>query len=49
VQFADQAMRWLDQAYGARLDAVILVRPQFDSLRSDPRFKDYMRRLGLAK
>jgi TolB-like protein/DNA-binding winged helix-turn-helix (wHTH) protein/Tfp pilus assembly protein PilF len=45
---ADQAMRWLDQVYGARLDPVILVRPQFDSLRSDPRFKAFMRRLRLA-
>jgi TolB-like protein/DNA-binding winged helix-turn-helix (wHTH) protein/Tfp pilus assembly protein PilF len=45
---ADQAMRWLNQVYGARLDPVILVRPQFDTLRSDPRFKEFMRRLRLG-
>jgi TolB-like protein/DNA-binding winged helix-turn-helix (wHTH) protein len=45
---ADRAMYWLDKAYEARLEAVILVRPQFDPLRLDPRFKDLMARVGLG-
>jgi Flp pilus assembly protein TadD len=45
----DQAMYWLEKAYQARFEAVILVRPQFDPLRRDPRFRDLMGRLGLGK
>ena len=44
---ADEAITWLDKAYGDRFNPSIVVRPEFDSLRSDPRFKDLMRRLGL--
>jgi Flp pilus assembly protein TadD len=44
---ADLALSWLGKAYDARFEPVILVRPQFDRLRSDPRFKDLLRRLGL--
>jgi len=44
---AAEAMNWLDQAYDARFNPVILVRPEFDPLRSDPRFKELMRRLRL--
>ena len=45
----DQAMYWLEKAYQARFEAVMLVRPQFDPLRRDPRFRDLMGRLGLGK
>lgn len=45
----DQAMYWLEKAYQARFDAVMLVRPQFDPLRRDPRFRDLMGRVGLGK
>ena len=45
----DQAMDWLEKAYQARFEPVMLVRPQFDPLRRDPRFIDLMRRLGLGK
>jgi TolB-like protein/DNA-binding winged helix-turn-helix (wHTH) protein/Flp pilus assembly protein TadD len=45
----DQAMYWLEKAYQARFEAVMLVRPQFDPLRRDPRFGDLMGRLGLGK
>jgi TolB-like protein/DNA-binding winged helix-turn-helix (wHTH) protein len=43
----DQAMRWLDKAYQAQFEPIMLVRPQFDSLRTDPRFQALMSRLGL--
>jgi Flp pilus assembly protein TadD len=45
----DQAMYWLERAYQARFEAVMLVRPQFDPLRGDSRFKDLMGRLGLGR
>jgi Flp pilus assembly protein TadD len=43
----DQAMMWLNKAYYARFNPSILVRPAFDPVRSDPRFKDLLRRIGL--
>jgi TolB-like protein/DNA-binding winged helix-turn-helix (wHTH) protein/Tfp pilus assembly protein PilF len=43
----DQAMNWLEKAYEERFNPGVLLRPGFDTLRSDPRFEDLTRRVGL--
>ncbi|HKE40364.1 MAG TPA: tetratricopeptide repeat protein [Casimicrobiaceae bacterium] len=43
----DHAIIWLTKAYQARFNPSILVRPAFDPLRSDPRFRDLLQRIGL--
>ncbi len=45
----EQAFKWFEKAYEERSGWVIYlkVEPMFDSLRSDPRFQDLMRRVGL--
>ena len=43
----DQAMQWLERAYEERFNPSILLRSGFDPLRSDPRFEELMRRIGL--
>jgi serine/threonine protein kinase/tetratricopeptide (TPR) repeat protein len=47
----DEAMQWLDKAYEERdfRMTVISVSFEFDSLRSDPRFKELVRRMGLPE
>jgi len=45
----DQAMHWLERAYEERFNPSILLRSGFDPLRSDPRFEDLMRRIGLVR
>jgi TolB-like protein/DNA-binding winged helix-turn-helix (wHTH) protein/Flp pilus assembly protein TadD len=45
----DQAMTWLNKAFDERFSPWVLMRPAFDPLRSDPRFQDLMRRIGLSK
>jgi tetratricopeptide (TPR) repeat protein len=43
----DQAMAWLNKAFDARFNPSILIRPAFDPLRSDARFRDLRHRIGL--
>jgi hypothetical protein len=44
----DQAFDWLYKAYEEREEVSYLkVDPMMDSLRSDPRFQDLLRRVGL--
>ncbi len=43
----DQAMTWLEKGYEERFNPGVLLRPGFDPLRSDPRFKNLMQRVGL--
>ena len=46
----DQAFEWLEKAFEDRNDWLthLKVNPQLDSLRSDPRFQDLLRRVGLV-
>jgi TolB-like protein/DNA-binding winged helix-turn-helix (wHTH) protein/Flp pilus assembly protein TadD len=43
----DRAMAWLERGYDERFNPGVLTRPGFDPLRSDPRFQDLLRRIGL--
>ena len=47
----DPAFEWLESAYRERSDLLVYlnVEPRLDSLRSDPRFKDLLRRVGLRE
>ena|SRR2546430_14860542 len=42
--------QWLEEAYQQRVFRIIeLTMPMFDSLRSDPRWQDLVRRIGLPQ
>jgi len=43
----DQAMRWLERGYEERFNPGVLLRPGLDPLRSEPRFQELVRRVGL--
>ena len=43
----DAAISWLHEAYGARFNPSLLMRPAWDRLRPDPRFKELLLRLNL--
>jgi TolB-like protein/DNA-binding winged helix-turn-helix (wHTH) protein/Flp pilus assembly protein TadD len=45
----DQAMKWLEKGYEERFNPGVLLRPGFDPIRSDPRFEDLVRRIGLPR
>lgn len=48
---SDQAFAWFDKAYEERDNLIILlkVEPMFDQFRSDPRFTNLLRRIGLPQ
>ena len=45
----DEAFKWLEKSYEDRVQGLIYLKsnPEFDNLRSDPRFADLTRRIGL--
>ncbi len=45
----DQALAWLNKGYAERTHWLVWLKldPRWDSLRSDPRFQDLLRRVGL--
>jgi len=47
----DQALVWLDKAYRARLPSLLFLKvdPMLDGIRSDPRYADLLRRIGLPQ
>jgi tetratricopeptide (TPR) repeat protein len=44
----DEALGWLGKGYEERESGMMLRNPQFDSLRSDPRFDSLVRKIGLT-
>jgi Flp pilus assembly protein TadD len=46
----EKALTWLQESYAERTITIGLrVDPTFDPLRSDPRFQEFLRRMGLAQ
>ena len=47
----DQAFKWLERAYNAREPLLVFLRiePDWDNMRSDPRFQDLLQRIGLPE
>jgi eukaryotic-like serine/threonine-protein kinase len=45
----ENAIRWLQKAYDDRSLLFIKVEPELDSIRSDPRYADLLRRMGLPQ
>lgn len=45
----DEAFKWLERAYDERVShlADLLIDPEFDNLRDEPRFDNLLRRIGL--
>ena len=44
----DRAMTWLEKGFDERFNPGVLLRPGFDPIRSDPRFQNFLHRIGLG-
>jgi len=44
----DRAITWLEKGFDERFNPGVLLRPGFDPIRSDPRFQNLLRRIGLG-
>jgi hypothetical protein len=47
----EQAFDWLESAYKERSDLLVYLKvdPRLDNLRSDQRFADFVKRVGLPQ
>jgi TolB-like protein/DNA-binding winged helix-turn-helix (wHTH) protein/Flp pilus assembly protein TadD len=45
----NQAISWVEKGYEERFNPGALLRPGFDPLRSEPRFQELVRRIGLSQ
>jgi hypothetical protein len=46
----ERALQWFEKAYTERsMHAWVLPDPRLDQIRTEPRFKDLMRRMGLPQ
>jgi hypothetical protein len=47
----DRAFEWLEKGYDERPSSIALIKvePGLDPLRSDPRFAEILRRMGLPQ
>jgi TolB-like protein/DNA-binding winged helix-turn-helix (wHTH) protein/Tfp pilus assembly protein PilF len=45
----DQAMSWLEKGFEERFNPGVMLRPGLDPLRSDPRFREMLQRIGLPR
>jgi hypothetical protein len=47
----DQAFKWLEEAYEKRDNMLVYLKanPEYNSLRSDPRFTELLKKIGLEK